>query len=179
VTPEVAVHVAVQVEPAQGTPLPVEYRWDPDTDILTASLAPGGAGAPVDGGGGTSGSMELEGNDGSWLILDVQAGRIQGVEVAVWPDVKTRATLAPPAQVEDGTVTVPRAGAARGVAALEVDTALSAEADPAERTIHFKVGATRLARTVRIARDILIDLDARGGIAGVWLLNVPPFPDAQ
>jgi hypothetical protein len=32
---------------------------------------------------------------------------------------------------------------------------------------------------VRIARDILIDVDGRDRIAGVWLLAVPPFPEAQ
>ena len=32
-----------------------------------------------------SGSVELEGSDGSWLILDVASGCIDGVEVAVVP----------------------------------------------------------------------------------------------
>ena len=48
-----------------------------------------------------SGSVGLEGADGSWLILDVAAGRINGVEVAVWPDVRKLPALAPPTNVED------------------------------------------------------------------------------
>ena len=42
--------------------------------------------------------------------------------------------------------------------------------------IHFRVGPKRDARTVRLGRDLLFDLDSQSRIAGLWLLNVPPFP---
>ena len=64
-------------------------------------------------------------------------------------------------------------------AAVEVDTPLVAEADSSERVIHFKLGKTREARTVRVGRDLLLDVDRQSQIAGVWLLNVPPFPDGM
>ena len=163
-------NIAVQVEPAAGAPPEVEYRWDPDTDILTANLRAKAVGE------GMSGSVELEGRDGSWLILDVAKGRIHGVEVAVWPDVRKVDTLRPPAEVEFARVSVPTRGKAAGQQSVEVDTALVAEADPAERTIHFRLGPSRSTRTVRVARDLLLDIDGHGEIAGVWLLNVPPFP---
>ena len=162
-------NIAVQVEPANGAPPEVEYRWDPDTDILTANLRAKAVGE------GMSGSVELEGRDGSWLILDVAAGRINGVEVAVWPDVRKVPTLSPPPEVEFARVSVPSKGRTPAHS-LEVDTALVAEADHAERTIHFRLGPARQTRTVRVARDLLLDIDGRGEIAGVWLLNVPPFP---
>jgi hypothetical protein len=165
------VNIAVQIEPASGAPPEVEYRWDPDTDILTANLRANAVGE------GMSGSVELEGNDGSWLILDVAAGRIHGVEVAVWPDVRKVPALAPPSEVEFARVCVPARGRPQGHNSLEVDTALVAEADHAERTIHFRLGPARQTRTVRVARDLLLDIDGRGEIAGVWLLNVPPFPE--
>jgi hypothetical protein len=63
-----------------------------------------------------------------------------------------------------------------GVASLEVDTHVVAEADNLERVIHFRLGATRETRTVRLGRDLLLDLDTQNRIAGLWLLNVPPFP---
>ena len=91
--------VAVHLEPAAGVPA-VEYRWDADTDILTARLR------GANGRTGMSGSVELEGSDGSWLILDVASGCIDGVEVAVWPDVHKRRGLAPPA-AEEASVVVP------------------------------------------------------------------------
>ena len=165
--------IAVRVEPPRGEPADVEYRWDADTDILTATLRPKAVGE------GTSGSVEIQGSDGSWLVLDVAAGGVHGVEVAVWPEVKKRSTLTPPVEVEDGRIAVPNKGGG-AVASLEMDAPLMAESDAAERTIHFRVGPPRQARTVRIARQILVDVDGRDRLAGVWLLDVPPFPpDAQ
>ncbi len=163
-------NIAVEVEPSAGSPPDVDYRWDPDTDILTANLRPRAVGE------GVSGAVELEGRDGSWLILDIASGRINGVEVAVWPDVRKRAALAPPAAVEDARVVVPVRRSEEGVASVEISTNMIAEADNAERVIHFRLGHARETRTLRLGRDMLIDVDAQGRIAGLWLLNVPPFP---
>ncbi|MDQ6634756.1 MAG: hypothetical protein M3Z10_08370 [Gemmatimonadota bacterium] len=165
-------NIAVQLEPAADSPRAVEYRWDTDTDILSAHLA------SADGGNGTSGSVELEGTDGSWLILDVAHGRISGLEVAVWPNVQRRPMLDPPTAVEDAHVLIPLRSSMDGPLSLEVTTLLAAEADTAERVIHFRVGARRDVRTVRLGRDLLLDLDPQSRIAGVWLLNVPPFPSS-
>lgn len=163
-------HIPVRIEPAADIPSPVEYRWDPDTDILTANLR---SRSTADG---MSGSVDVEGADGSWLILDVAEGCINGVEVAVWPNVRKRTGLAPPADVEHRRVVVGAGRTPARVSALEVDTDLAAESDRDERTIHFQMGPARRTRTIRIARDILLDIDGRDRIAGVWLLDVPPFP---
>lgn len=163
-------NVAVQLDPPAGSPPAVEYRWDADTDILTARID-----APHDG-TGLSGSVELEGSDGSWLILDVLNGRISGIEVAVWPDVHKSPALTPPAAVEDAHVFIPLRHTELGPATIEIDTPLRAEADDDERVIYFRVGAKRKVRTVRLGRDLLLDLDPQSQIAGLWLLNVPPFP---
>ena len=163
--------IAVQVEPDADSAPDVEYRWDADTDILSARLSA----APTDG---TPGSLEVAGEDGSWLILDLSAGRINGVEVAVWPDVRHRPTLEPPTSSEVGRAVVRAAMPSGQVPALELNTAVHAESDPAQRTIHFKLGDARRTRTYRLGRDLLLDLDAQSRLAGVWLLNVPPCPDA-
>lgn len=162
--------VAVQVQPADSVPADVEYRWDPDTDILSAQLTSRTTGD------GLSGSVGLEGNDGSWVILDVSAGRIAGVEVAVWPDVRELPAFSPPAHVVDAEVVVPATRTKADVASLEVDTHLVAEADAGQRNFHFRLGAPRGARTVRVARDLLFDVDDKNRISGLWLLNVPPCP---
>jgi hypothetical protein len=162
------VTVAVQLEPAASIPS-VEYRWDADTEILTARLR------GTSGRSGMSGSVEVEGADGSWLILDVASGCIDGVEVAVWPDVHKRRGLTPPT-AEDARVVVPSSADAREVSALEVETRLLAEADDTQRVIHFRLGAPRPVRTVRLGHDLLLDLDPQSRIAGLWLLNVPPSP---
>ena len=164
------VNIAVQLEPSDGSPPAVEYRWDADTDILTARLDAPGVG------GGPSGSVELESPDGAWLILDVVNGHIAGVEVAVWPDVHKRPDLAPPHAADDAHVSVPMPESGGGAVLVEIETAIHAESDEAERVIHFRLGGRRDVRTVRIARDLLIELDGQSQIAGVWLLNVPPLP---
>lgn len=199
----------VQVEPDGAVPPDVEYRWDADTDILSARLrlpadtpasfvggsqladAPRGAGDLRDGredpqdaafgmttGLPLSGAVELEGRDGSWIVLDVEAGHLAGVEVAVWPNVRRLSGLTPPAIVEDARIRVTgrKRRGPRRTTDQEVTTHLTAEADPAERTIHFRLGRPRESRSVRFGRDLLVDIDAQGHLAGLWLLNVPPVP---
>ena len=191
----------VQVEPSGGIPPAVDYRWDADTDILSARVRSIGelpvaieratasdAGAsdgnpllPLPGDATLTGAVELEGRDGSWIVLDLEAGHLAGVEIAVWPNVRRMSSLTPPVDVEDARVRVRgrkrrTERGASGSSALEVTTHLTAEADPAERTIHFRLGAPRQARSVRLGRDLLVDVDAQGDLAGLWLLNVPPVP---
>ena len=170
--------IAVCIEPTSGDSLPdVRYRWDADTDILCATLrrrvgAPKGAPAVSER---VAESVEVEGKDGSWLVLDVASGGIEGIEVAVWPDLRRRSSLAAPAAAEEGRAVVPPQKGNRD--SYEVTTALAAESDEGERTIHFTLGARRPTRAVRIARDILLDVDGQNRLAGLWLLNVPPCPD--
>ena len=162
--------IAVRLDPPSGAPPEVAYRWDPDTDILSAQLAQNG------GGEGMSGSVGLEGTDGSWVILDVDAGRINGVEVAVWPDVRKLPALTPPSNIEDAHVVLPARPSQASISSLETSTRLIAEADVAQRNFHFKLGSGRGARTVRLGRDLLLDVDDKSHISGLWLLNVPPGP---
>lgn len=161
--------IPIRVEPAGEAPPSVEYRWDPDTEILSAQVTPRLAGE------GMSGSVELEGSDGSWLILDVGDGRINGVEVAVWPEVQMRGSLKPPARIDEGRVLLPAHRSQSDLASLEVETAVRAEADSDETVFHFTLGKPRQTRAVRLASDLLIELDAANNLAGLWLLNVPPF----
>ena len=150
--------------------LPVDYRWDADTDILSASLRPAGVSE------GLSGSMDIEGADGAWLTLELKGGRLTAVEVAVWPGVRTVEPLKLPTIAGSARLQVPARDSQPGLAALEVDTPIQAVADLAERTIHFRIGPQRSSRALRVARDLLVEIDTRSRIAGLWLLNVPPFP---
>ena len=165
--------IVVRLEPATGSPLEVSYRWDADTDILSAQLSSNGSGD------GMSGSVGIEGTDGSWLILDVSGGRINGVEVAVWPDVRNISPFALPSTVEDAHVVVPSRTSQPNIASLEMATRLVAEADTAQRNFHFTVGAGRRDKTVRLGKDLLVDIDEKSQISGLWLLNVPPNPADQ
>jgi hypothetical protein len=168
------VSVEVRVQEARGAELPlVDYTWDSDTDILKVALRSGAAGE------GLSGSVDIEGADGAWLMLEVMAGRLSSIEVAVWPDVRTVAALTPPEPSGDVRIEVPTAAEDFAIEALEVDTAIRALADEAERTIHFRFGPSRPNRILRVARDLLVEVDAESRLAGFWFLNVPPFPAAS
>jgi hypothetical protein len=162
-------HIPIRIEPSSAVAAPVQYRWDEDTDILTAHVS---GGEPE----GRTLSVDLEGADGSWLILDVVGGGIRGVEVAVWPTVRKRSDLLPPLDVETVRAQLDQAVTDDRALAVEIDTPVSAESDRAERTLHFRLGTGRQVRTVRVARELLLDLDSRDRLAGVWLLDVPPFP---
>jgi hypothetical protein len=170
---EVAVSVVVRVQDMREADLPpVEYRWDADTDILQVTLRTGAVGE------GLSGSVDIEGADGAWLMLEVMAGRLSSIEVAVWPDVRTRATLLPPEPAGNARIEVPAGRDGLAIEALEFETAIRAVADEAERTIHFRFGPPRPSRALRVARDLLVEVDAKSRLAGFWFLNVPPFPAA-
>ena len=162
--------IAVEVQAASGSPPSVHYRWDADTDIFTATLSTDGRVAEA------SGSVEIEGTDGSWLVLELRGGRVVGVEVALWPDVHRNPSLAPPpVVVESADIVVPLA-VRPAPATLEVEAPMRVEADDAERVVYFRIGDRREARSVRFGSDLLLDVDRQGRLAGLWLLNVPPFP---
>lgn len=159
--------LTVQIEPATGTPPRVDYRWDTDTDILCAQVQSDGPDTPA-------GAIELQGEDGSWVILDLRAGQIRSIEIAVWPDVRKRPQLVPPAG-DFVSVVVPSPASSSG----EVETPMSVEVDGPERIFHFRMSGSRSSRAVRVASDILLDVEPSGAVAGLWLLNVPPFPLEQ
>ena len=162
--------IVVELQPTTSAAPGVAYTWDADTEILSAQVTPRPTGS------GMSGSVGLEGSDGSWVILDVAAGRINGVEIAVWPDVRQVSTLSPPSKIEDLSVIVPTRRSQPDIASLEVDTRLVAEADQAQRTFHFRLGKPRESRAVRVATDLLVEVDDQNRLSGLWLLNVPPSP---
>lgn len=148
----------------------ISYKWDAETDILTGAIKSGRKKA-----GGLTGSVELEGSDGSFILLDVAGGVICGVEVVVWPDVRT-ASVTAPVQVEDADVLLPTRRSQPSVAAVEVDTALTIETNASESVFHVRLGPARKARAVRVADGLLVEVDDGEELAGLWLLDVPPFP---
>lgn len=169
-------HFEARIEPLNGKLPKVSYRWDPETDILTVACK----GVPK--GEGMNGTVDLEGGDGSFVVIDVAGGAMRGVDVVTWPDdVRTVATLAPPATSKEGQVTFPDRGgrSEQGVSAVEVDTALTVDKNEKESVFHIRVGRQRPATIVRVADHMLVEIDKQSRIAGLWLLEVPPFPNVE
>jgi hypothetical protein len=166
-------HFEARIQPLNGKLPKVTYRWDPETDILTVACK----GVPK--GNGMDGTVDLEGGDGSFVVIDVAGGALRGVDVVTWPDdVRTVESLEPPEKSKEGQVTFPDRSQP-GVAAVEVDTALTVDKNQTESVFHIRVGRQRPATVVRVADHMLVEVDKQSRIAGLWLLEVPPFPNVE
>ena len=157
------------------------YAADATPGTGPSSEAPGAADrVPASAGAGVStanGAIEVEGKDGSWLSFELVGGRIAGVQVAVWPTVRRRSALTPPTAPSCAAFAVSgREVRADRPVALELSARVAAETDGSERVFHFVFGPPRATERARIARDIVLEVDERRRLAGLWLLNVPPFP---
>jgi len=131
-------------------------------------------------GNGMNGTVDLEGGDGSFVVIDVAGGALRGVDVVTWPDdVRTVASLVPPEPTKEGSVTFPKRLSQPGVAAVEVDTPLTVDKNQSESVFHIRVGRQRPTSIVRVADHLLVEIDKQSRIAGLWLLEVPPFPNVE
>lgn len=158
----------VTVERAEA-PLPAfDFRWDVETEILAGRHAVAvRKDAPAV-------AWELEGPDGAVVVLETADGVLCGIEVVVWPDVERATRLAAPHPAAPGRVRL-AAPATTAAGVVEIETRITAEAPPSETLIHLSVGAPR-ARSVQAAANVVVDLDADGGLAGLWLQDLPLFP---
>jgi hypothetical protein len=164
----------MRVAPLDGRLPRLSYRWDAETDILTASCR-----AEVKG-PGLTGTVDLEGPDGAFVVLDVAGGILRGVDVVNWPtEVPEVSDLAAPDDAADGCVVFSTRRPQTGVAAVEVDTALQIRKNPGESVFHVRVGRARAARAVRVADRLVVEVDRQNHLAGLWLVDVPPFPNVE
>lgn len=161
---------AAKIEKLDGTLPRIAYKWDAETEILSGQFKGGRKS------GGLTGSVELEGSEGSFVVLDVVAGVVRGLEVVVWPETAVVAGLTAPQPALNGQLIMPGRASQPGIAAVEVDTSLSAEKRPDESVIHLRVGPQRKAQVVQLAEGLIAEIDGQNTIAGLWLIGVPPFP---
>lgn len=162
--------LGVHIEPLGGKLPAIVWRWDPETDILSGAFR---ASRKV---GGITGSIEITDEDGSVAVLDVADGVICGLDLVVWPEVTTDSRLRVPAQLTEGRVVVSATAGAPGISSLEIDAPLRVRTDPGESLFHLAIGPARDAEVVRVADNFHIEVDAEGGLAGLWLTQVPTFP---
>lgn len=161
---------AASVETLTGSLPTISFKWDDETEILAGHFK--GANKA----GGLTGSVELEGSDGAFVVLDVAQGVVQGLEVVVWPEVAVVAGLKVPEPRQKGRLTMPARRSQPDIASVEVETPISAEKSADHKTIHLRVGASRRVTVTQLADNLLLESDGKGTIAGFWLLNVPPLP---
>jgi hypothetical protein len=87
--------------------------------------------------------------------------------------------LAAPTATKDGRVVFPTRQSQPGVAAVEVEAALTVEKNAAESVFHLRVGRSRPVTVVRVADRLLVEVDKQARIAGLWFVDVPPFPNLE
>ena len=161
--------IDARIEPLSGALPSINWRWDPETDILSGAFKGNRKS------GGLTGSVELTDAEGSVAVLDVNNGVICGVDVVVWPEVIAVAELKVPVQLADGRVVLPARASRPGVASVEVDTTLSVQTNATESVFHLQIGPKRPVEGVRAADNFYVEVDQQGGLAGFWLTNVPAF----
>lgn len=161
-----------RVEPLTGALPPVSFRWDPETEILASRFE------SSEGGRGFSGSIELEDGQGAVLTVDVERGVACALEIVVWPESTIIPDLTPPRTERQGRLVIPARPSQPGVGVVEIDVAITAERRPDDSVIHVRVGPRVETEAVRLANDLIAETGPDGELAGFWLLNVPPFPEA-
>ena len=168
-------HYDIRVEPLDGKLPKVSYTWDTETDILSVACKGSGAKAT-----GLSGTVDLQGDDGSFVVMDVACGVLRGLDVVTWPDdVRVVADLSGPEGAKDGSVVFPSRRSQPGIAAVEVDAALTVEKNAGESVFHIRVGRIKAASVVRVGDHLLVEVDKQSRLVGLWLLEVPPFPNVE
>lgn len=165
--------VDVQVEPLAGSLPSLVWRWDPETDILSGSFNPGGAG------NGLTGTVELSDEGGAIAVLDLSAGALAGLDMVVWPEVATVAGLEAPDGAREGRVLLPGAASVAAVGALEVDDTLTVRTDAGEHIFHVRFAGSEPRMAVRVADNLLVEVGQDDELAGFWLTGVPAFPAGE
>jgi hypothetical protein len=166
------VSIQAHIEPLESKLPALNWRWDPETDILSGAFK---ASRKISG---LTGTLELSDDAGSVAVVEVSDGVICGLDMVVWPEVSSAPALAVPTHLTDGRVVVARRPSRPGISAVEVDATLRITTDPSETVFHLRVGDDRKVELVRIADHLLVEVDDDGYVAGFWLTGVPPFPDA-
>ena len=166
--PEASLGPRFTVERLAGALPAISWRWDPETDILSGTFRSSGN-SRLDG------TIELTDAEGAIAVLDVADGAVAGLDVVVWPEVTSSRSLALPSVVESGRVVL-RGPRADRTTSVEIEATLTIRTNPGESIYHLKLGGLPAARAVRVADQLLVELDAEDGLVGCWLLGVPPFP---
>ncbi len=166
--PEASVGPRFTVERLAGALPSLSWRWDPETDILSGTFRSTGS-SRLDG------TIELTDAEGAIAVIDVADGAVAGLDVVVWPEVNSVRSLPLPSSVENGRVVL-RGPRADRTTSVEIEAVLTIRTNPGESIYHLKLGTLPATRVVRVADQLLVELDAEDGFAGCWLMDVPPFP---
>jgi hypothetical protein len=168
VPPDAATGPRFTVERLTGALPEIGWRWDAETDILSGTFR-------RNGNSGLDGTIELTDAEGAIAVVDIADGAVAGIDVVVWPEVTSARGLVAPATAETGRVVL-RGPRADRTTSVEIESVLSMRTNAGESTYHLRLGEAVPTRAVRVADQLLVELDDADALVGCWLLGVPPFP---
>jgi hypothetical protein len=126
------------------------------------------------------GTVDLEGGDGSFVVIDVAGGAMRGVDVVTWPeDVRTVASLAPPATSKEGQVTFPDRRSQPGVFGRRGRQPRSPSTRRQGSVFHIRVGRQRAATVVRVADHMLVEVDKQFPDRRALAARGPALPERR
>jgi hypothetical protein len=116
------------------------------------------------------------------MHLEVSDGRLDAVEIAVWPELAANRSLKPPdspAGYADVTLAAGTGPVPRG-AALSLTTPIHAIPDQKAGTVRICFGFSRASDAgIRVADSLLLQTSRGDKLAAIWLLNVPGLAQLQ
>jgi hypothetical protein len=101
-----------------------------------------------------------------------------GLEVVVWPQSESVTELVPPVSERRGQLKIYPNTEERTTGVVELKVPLGCEKSSNKSIIHIVVGNPRTVESVTVADKLLAEVDSDGHLAGFWLIDVPPFPEA-
>ena len=164
--------LVTEVVPLQSNLPRVEFRWDFDTEILSGRLS----GASTDH--ESQSVIQMGGPGGSFMSLGLAGPVVTGLEVVVWPQSESVTKLAPPASKQQGQLKIYPDADERTKGVVELKVPLGCEKNSDKSIIHIVVGNPRTVESITVADNLLAEVDSDGHLAGFWLIDVPPFPEA-
>lgn len=165
--------IPIQVLPLEGELPRADFHWDSKTEMLASTII---YGEPA---GSDFRTLELGGAHGSYVSLNLVNGLLTGIEIVVWPQGEIVDELSTPSAARNGQLKVDLSGHGNTAAVVELDGPLSCLRTADESRVHLSFQREVSTEVVALAHNLMADVDDRDRLAGLWLVDVPPFPEAK
>ena len=140
------------------------YNLEEETTILTARFNEVAEGDP--------GNLELSDPLGAIVMLDLRGGLLAGLEVVVWPEVKTLKTLRMPKAEQSGSVAA-RDKSEDAAMAEEDENSVEFSCNESARLLRISVVGQTSTRHVEVAEGAVVGLTSKGQIGDIWMDGLP------
>jgi hypothetical protein len=167
------VTIPIQILPLEGELPQADFHWDSKTEILGSTIT------RQEATGSDARTLQLGGSHGSYVSLNLVDGCLAGVEIVVWPQGEIVDELGTPVAARKGQLKVSLSGLGNTSGVVDLDGPLSCTRTADESRVHVSFQRDVSTEVVALADNLLADVDEGGRLVGLWLVDVPPFPEAK